>query len=160
MTGSRPPGSPRGASAAPTATAGGPDRPRWAAAPPLSGAQALTLPILASHGHSLWTEWGALEWSIVAVGGAISLWVIWLAVRHTFRPGEEADDHVKRSILADEDRALEPRVASPARPPPLARARGLRAPAAPLLLRPARPPHGPSVGSTPPSRPALRGPPP
>lgn len=117
MTGSRPPGSPRGASTAPTATAGGPDRPRWAAAPPLSGAQALTLPILASHGHSLWTEWGALEWSIVAVGGAISLWVIWLAVRHTFRPGEEADDHVKRSILADEDRALEGRVAAPSPPP-------------------------------------------
>ena len=117
MTGSRPPGSPRGASPAPTATARGLDRPRWAAAPPLSGAPALTLPILASHGHSLWTEWGALEWSIVAVGGAISLWVIWLAVRHTFRPGEEAHDHVKRSILADEDRALEGRVAAPSPPP-------------------------------------------
>ncbi len=61
---------------------------------------------LASHGHGLWTEWGALEWAIVAVGGVISLWVIWLAVRHTFRPGEEAAEHVKRSILDAEDRAL------------------------------------------------------
>lgn len=71
--------------------------------------------VLASHGHPTWEAWGPLEWAIVGVGGAISLWVIWLAVRHTFRPGEQAEDHVKRSILDDEDRAMDP---VPPPPPP------------------------------------------
>lgn len=64
----------------------------------------------------MWSEWGPLEWAIVAVGGAISLWVIWRAVRTTLRPGEEAPDHVKRSILEDEDRALAPPPPAPAAP--------------------------------------------
>lgn len=60
-----------------------------------------------------WVVWGA-----VALACA---WVLWKSVVWTFRPGEEEDDHVKRSILEAEDEAFRapPRGASlPAGTPP------------------------------------------
>ena len=56
---------------------------------------------LARHVHSLEAlgPWGT---ALLAVGCLASLWVIWKAVVYTLRPGEEAPDHIKRSILDEE----------------------------------------------------------
>jgi hypothetical protein len=45
------------------------------------------------------------EWAFFALVALVGAWVLWKAVEHSVHPGEEAPDHVKRSILADEDAA-------------------------------------------------------
>jgi hypothetical protein len=57
------------------------------------------LPTLAAHEHSPFEDLGPLGWALGLVCAAISVWVIWLSVRWTFRPGEEDPDHPKRSIF-------------------------------------------------------------
>lgn len=59
--------------------------------------------------HARWPE-SALEWAIGVVAVAVTVWVLWLCVRWTVSPREDAPDHVKRSILDDD-------VAPPPRPP-------------------------------------------
>jgi hypothetical protein len=59
------------------------------------------------------SAWGWVEWTIFVVCCLVTAWVLWLAVRWTFRPGEEEPDHVKRSILDDDP----PPPASPPSPP-------------------------------------------
>jgi hypothetical protein len=51
--------------------------------------------------HSPFAGLSALEWIVVALASATFLWVVWLAVRWTFHPGETDPRHVKRSILED-----------------------------------------------------------
>lgn len=64
-------------------------------ASPVSGPLSMSrMPVTAEE----WVVWGA-----VALACA---WVLWKSVVWTFRPGEEADDHVKRSILEAEDAAF------------------------------------------------------
>jgi hypothetical protein len=79
--------------------------------PPSAFESLLSAPIVA-HGRSPQDlgEW--ILFSLVALG---AVWVLWKAVQYSVHPGEEAPDHVKRSILADEDNAhpaLHPSVAA------------------------------------------------
>jgi len=66
----------------------------------------LALPglLLASAGHSHFDfkSWNAGEWFLFGTSALVTIWVLWLAVRATVSPGEEAPDHVKRSILDDD----------------------------------------------------------
>ena len=78
----------------------------------------MTLP-LAAHEHAPFSSWGWLEWSIFGVCALVTAWVLWLAVKWTLRPGEEEPDHVKRSILDDDEpRAASGPPPSPSGPPP------------------------------------------
>lgn len=58
-------------------------------------------PLLA-HAHDLFTGWSPGEWALFGLEVAVSLAVLWLAVRSTLDPREDEPDHVKRSILDDE----------------------------------------------------------
>jgi hypothetical protein len=57
---------------------------------------------LASHGHFDFSQFTLLEWALFVLECAITVWVLWLAVKTTLHPGEDAPDHVKRSILDDD----------------------------------------------------------
>ena len=65
----------------------------------------LPLPLLlplAAHEHFDFAQFSLLEWALFVLESAITVWVLWLAVKVTLRPGEDAPDHVKRSILDDD----------------------------------------------------------
>lgn len=68
---------------------------------------------LAAHEHFDFARFSVLEWVLFVLECAITVWVLWLAVKTTMRPGEEAPDHVKRSILSDDDVPAAPRGAKP-----------------------------------------------
>ena len=55
----------------------------------------VTLPV--AHAH--FVDLGTFEWVLVGIAAIVAAWSIWRAVAYTLRPGEEAPDHVKRSIL-------------------------------------------------------------
>ena len=79
----------------------------------------MTLP-LAAHGHAFWSTLTTWDWVQFGVESAIFVWVLWLTIKWTLKPGEDEPDHVKRSIL-DDDPALELLIAtspSPAAPSP------------------------------------------
>lgn len=44
------------------------------------------------------------EYFLVGVAVVVLVWVFYLAVRMTLRPGEEEKDHIKRLVLEDEER--------------------------------------------------------
>ena len=48
------------------------------------------------------SSWGAIEWAVYGAMALACVWVLWRAVQTTVHPGEEAPDHVKRSILDDD----------------------------------------------------------
>ncbi|MDF1701718.1 MAG: hypothetical protein P1V36_11235 [Planctomycetota bacterium] len=52
-----------------------------------------------AHKHPTWADFGPVEWVAIVVSGLVALWTIWMAVMYTVRPGEESEDHIKRSIL-------------------------------------------------------------
>ena len=58
---------------------------------------------LAAHEHFDFVHFSLVDWALFVGECAITVWVLWLAVRTTLRPGEESPDHVKRSILSDDD---------------------------------------------------------
>ena len=60
--------------------------------------------LVLAHGHFAFGQFSILEWALFVLECAITVWVLWLAVRTTLRPGEDAADHVKRSILDDDIR--------------------------------------------------------
>lgn len=43
--------------------------------------------------HAVW------EWALVVCAVLILVWVLYLGVKYTFWPGEDAPDHIKRKIL-------------------------------------------------------------
>src|SRR5262245_20055614 len=57
-----------------------------------------------AHLHDLFAGWGVGLWALFVAEVAVSIWVLWLCVRWTLAPREDAPDHVKRSILDDDDR--------------------------------------------------------
>lgn len=58
--------------------------------------------------HSFWA------YALVAVDVLILVWVLFLGLKYTFKPGEESPDHIKRRILEDApDPQPEPSDASP-----------------------------------------------
>src|SRR5205085_74793 len=61
------------------------DAPRRSASP-------VTLPLLA-HGHFGFGGFGAWEWVLFVAEAAVFVWVLWLTVRWTLRPGEEDPNH-------------------------------------------------------------------
>lgn len=72
---------------------------------------------LASGSHAIdVSTWGALEWVVYSAMALVCVWVLWRAVRTTIEPGEDAPDHVKRSIL-DDDTTPFGRTATPATAP-------------------------------------------
>lgn len=84
------------------------------------------LPPLGSGSHGIdVSTWGALEWGGYSAMALVCIWVLWRAVRTTVRPGEEAADHVKRSILDDDSTPFGPASSAPA-----STRRGARSPAA------------------------------
>ena len=69
--------------------------------------------LLASGDHSIdVSTWGGLEWAGYGSMILVCVWVLWIAVRTTVRPNEDAPDHVKRLILDDEDAAMAARRAT------------------------------------------------
>ncbi len=58
--------------------------------------------LLAAHDHDL-SAMGPWQWLLVAAASLAVIWVIWRAVVLTVRPGEEDPEHIKRSILLDEE---------------------------------------------------------
>jgi len=58
--------------------------------------------LLAAHDHDV-SGFGVIEWTLVAVAGLFVAWVIYRAVVLTIRPGEDDPDHIKRSILDDDE---------------------------------------------------------
>jgi hypothetical protein len=56
---------------------------------------------LAAHPHGV-AGAGFWTWVVWAAVCAVSVGVIWAAVRATFRPGEEDPAHVKRTVLDDD----------------------------------------------------------
>lgn len=66
----------------------------------------LALLPLAAHHHFDFARFSILEWGLFVLECAITVWVLWLAVKMTLRPGEDAPDHVKNSILG-EDQCLD-----------------------------------------------------
>jgi hypothetical protein len=74
----------------------------------------LTLAVpLAAHEHFDFAQFTLLEWALFVLESAITVWVLWLAVKVTLRPGEDAPDHVKRSILDDDVDPAAPRGPAP-----------------------------------------------
>lgn len=58
---------------------------------------------LAAHDHFDFARFSVVEWALFVLECAITVWVLWLAVKTTLRPGEDAPDHVKNSILGADD---------------------------------------------------------
>jgi hypothetical protein len=58
-------------------------------------------PVLAEHAHGL-AGAGFWAWAVWAAACLVSVWVLWAAVRATFRPGERDPRHVKREVLEDD----------------------------------------------------------
>ena len=56
---------------------------------------------LAAHDHDV-SDFGVLEWLLIALAGLLVVWVIWRAIVLTVRPGEDDPHHIKRSILDDD----------------------------------------------------------
>lgn len=82
--------------------------------PPPIGAP---LPSLASGSHVVdFDSWSRLEWVGYSAMALVCVWVLWEAVRTTIRPNEDAPDHVKRSIL-DDDESKSPGRPSIPKPP-------------------------------------------
>jgi hypothetical protein len=59
--------------------------------------------LLAEHVHDLFAGWGVGMWVLFGVEVAVTVWVLWRCVRLTLDPREDGFDHVKRSILREED---------------------------------------------------------
>jgi hypothetical protein len=58
--------------------------------------------LLQHEGHQMATgPHAAWEYVLAGFSFAIVLWVFYLAIRMTLRPGEEEEDHIKRTILDD-----------------------------------------------------------
>jgi hypothetical protein len=80
----------------------------------------VTLPsilVLAAHDHFDFARFTVVEWALFVLEAAITVWVLWLGVKTTLRPQEDAPDHVKRSILDDDAVPAGPRGPAPtARP--------------------------------------------
>jgi hypothetical protein len=72
--------------------------------------------VLAAHDHFDFGRFSVLEWALFVAECAITVWVLWLAVKTTLRPGEDAPDHVKRSILSDDESPAVPQVPTTPRP--------------------------------------------
>ena len=75
---------------------------------------------LAAHGHSFFGELTAWEWVWFGLESAVFVWVLWLAIKWTLRPGEDDPHHVKRSILVpdagrDFETSPSPRAPTPSR---------------------------------------------
>jgi hypothetical protein len=73
-------------------------------------------PLASTERHGLFQDLAWWGWAVAAVSIAAGLWVLWLAVRWTLRPGETDPGHVKRTILDDEDRAMDAGGPPPAPP--------------------------------------------
>ncbi|HKZ53581.1 MAG TPA: hypothetical protein VJ085_09930 [Candidatus Acidoferrales bacterium] len=58
-------------------------------------------------GHSAAARPAFYEYLLVAVAVVVLVWVLYLAVRMTVRPGEEREDHIKRLILEEESKPNE-----------------------------------------------------
>ena len=58
--------------------------------------------LLGAHKHPQWDEFGAFSWTLIGLAALVVLWVIWRAVHYTLTPGETDPEHIKRSILRDE----------------------------------------------------------
>ena len=58
------------------------------------------------HGASV-SPTSMLDWALVAAAAIVLLWALWLALRHTVRPGETDAAHIKRRILDDESEERE-----------------------------------------------------
>lgn len=96
----------------------------------------MTLPSVAAPLASSRLPTTASEW---VVWGAVALtcaWVLWKSVQWTIWPGEDAPDHVKRSILDD---ALPPAPAGDVPSPPSGPPAPLLPPAAPRSVAPKAP---------------------
>jgi hypothetical protein len=52
------------------------------------------------HWHSPHTVW---EFVILIVDAIVVVWVFYLAIKYTVKPGEENPDHIKRKALELED---------------------------------------------------------
>ena len=59
--------------------------------------------LLGAHDHATWEAFGLVEWLVVGVASAFVAWTIWLAVKYTLKPGEDAPDHHKRLIFRGPD---------------------------------------------------------
>jgi hypothetical protein len=46
---------------------------------------------------------GAGEWVLAVAAALVSLWSIWKSVRYAVSPGETEPDHIKRSILVEDE---------------------------------------------------------
>jgi hypothetical protein len=57
---------------------------------------------LASVDHGPFHDLAWWGWALAGACVAAAVWVLWLAVRWTFHPGETDPGHVKRSILDDD----------------------------------------------------------
>ncbi len=54
---------------------------------------------LGAHEHPAWEDFGAVEWAAVGAASIFVIWTIWLAVKYTISPREDAPDHYKRLIF-------------------------------------------------------------
>jgi len=63
-------------------------------------------PPLLAHLHELFEGFGPGLWALFVAEVAVTVWVLWLCVRWTLAPREDAPDHVKRSILGDDGGVL------------------------------------------------------
>jgi len=55
-----------------------------------------------AHLHDLFAGWGLGLWALFVAEVVVTVWVLWLCVRWTLAPREDAPDHVKRSIFDDD----------------------------------------------------------
>ncbi len=55
--------------------------------------------VLGAHEHPAWEDFGLIEWLAIGAASLFVVWTIWLAVKYTIMPGEDAQDHYKRLIL-------------------------------------------------------------
>jgi hypothetical protein len=62
---------------------------------------ALGLAGLSQQGRPTDTHPALYEYILVGVSVVVLVWVFYLAVRVTVRPGEEQEDHIKRRILEE-----------------------------------------------------------
>ena len=58
--------------------------------------------LLADHAHGPLRGLAPWEWALFGAEALVFVWVLWLAIKWTLKPGEEDPGHVKRSILTDD----------------------------------------------------------
>ena len=62
----------------------------------------MTVPVV-GHVHPEWEDFGALEWTLVAVASLFVVWTIYKTVKYALAPGEDEPDHIKRMIFEPSD---------------------------------------------------------